>query len=266
LSYLPVIAGQRLSELARDVLEQSIHGRKGRRGNVRAAAVAATRELARRTRKNQSSNQRKANRSLAIEAGFADDSDARIDANRRLLYRLAYKWRAGERMQEDGFTRALNLLGCLKKGGISIELFDPGRESAWKALHVKSDWILPPDPFEKAALLLSAEDRLDGLAARRIEREAARLLPADPLPEWALRRIESFRKRALAQGHDKWRIEAAIRRFLAPLCAHGRTSGIERGWQELSPRERRLAVKYGLEIEKIWLGTVPAYKRTWATA
>jgi len=62
-----------------------------------------------------------------------------------------------------------------------------------------------------------------------------------------------FVNRAKKLGHGDERIALAWRRAIDPLVAHADTGGIERGWHELRPRERRLYFTHATEAELILL-------------
>jgi hypothetical protein len=85
----------------------------------------------------------------------------------------------------------------------------------------------------------------------------AEILPEAPIQAWVLDELEKFRSWAKKCGHEHGRIELSIRRVLAPLCWSRRTSGIERGWYDLTQKERRSVIKMALAAEKIWLGENP---------
>lgn len=258
---------KRLSTLARQVLEASaFKGKRGKKANVRGAAAFATKELARRVRADPPSLKRE----KARERGFVaedpreDASAKRVDANRRLLDRLAYRWRKGERLQEPAYNRAWNLLNCLTAGGTKIELWDTKKAQAWHRSLANREWIRVADGYEVDALLDRHARERRGVIGGMIRARAAQLLPAGPLPELVLGAIEVFRKTAEAQGHEPLRVHAAIQRFLAPFCAHGRTEGIERAFHELSRKEQKAVVHNSLAVEKAWLGNLPSRTRIWA--
>ena len=275
-AYVPESVAAHVASITREVLERRFARLGGARANVKAAAQAATVELQRRVRQQRQSlreavDWRRAGL-LPVVGG--------VEANRRLLSRLAYERSGHQRMQAQVFDRVVNLLECIETGvgNRCLQLLlDPERHALWKDVLRNSEWLNPATPVQLSALRLLTEPtrgsrstagggpdhRSENPRERMQHRTAAALLPNRKLGGASQKRIDKFVEDALSKGHHRKRVELALRRFFAPFCAHFRTQGLERGWHELSREERIKAVRYGLEIERIWLGDRPSAERVY---
>ena len=232
----------RLASYAREVLTASQFGGIDGRINVRAAVYHAVSELA--------------------DATIL----ANAEANRRMLLRLITE-QPPRRLREKSLRTVALVLDAIRPGSAVVcdgIANDQARVKAWhRAMgDARAVYFAAPDVIEHRALLLPGVKADRELAEKHVvERMAARLLPLDPLPTWALRQIERFRERAIARGHVKRRVDISVKRALTPMTWHGRTAGLERGWHELELREQKAVLHHSLELERIWLGLNPASQR-----
>jgi len=248
LSYLSPEVSVTVARLVRDVLERSKSGRGKGRANIRAAAHEATKELARRVRVEPD----KALLLAGKRAKYDRQSPAQIEAHRRLLHRLAYAWRPGERLQSASRNRVASLLECIETGAghrcMQIGM-DATQDDALSRWATRTSWLYPASDAEWSHLLPVGRT----LADRRTE--------TGHLPEWIVREIKDFRQWAKQCGHTRHRTNAAIKRFLAPFCAYDRTEGVEMAWTHLSSRQLASVVRHGLLVERLWIGTESASRR-----
>jgi len=78
------------------------------------------------------------------------------------------------------------------------------------------------------------------------------------MDESSLKLLEEFKQWARKRGHNRWRVVLSEYRILSPLVCHHRTFGIERGWHELTDRERKDFVRWGIARERVMLKVPPA--------
>lgn len=284
---LPTSVVAELRQIARDILKRQFP--LGRRANVSAAARKATLELSRRVSRHGSAlaardafDQRpartravrhergaevahareKVRRSAAGEMELDSRSAKRVAANRKLLSRVAYE--DAPRLDREGYIRLRNLLECIEPGAArrcDDSALDSEKRDGLRRSTRSSEWLGPAKPLEYAALLPGG-DHVLGTSDAATAKYITDVTGLKKFPARIVDQIDLFRRSAIADGHDRRRVDMAVIRFLAPFCAFARTSGVERGWHELGDTELQRVVRYGLEIERIWLGAIPATERT----
>ncbi len=166
------------------------------------------------------------------------DDPARVGADRRFLQTIL-RHGLGGRWQERTLNRLATLLEKIEPGSAVRVARAVRSKKATRLMNEHrrgSEWAELPDSIELI----------------RAERQLSR-------PHRAL--IRKFVEWAEDQGHGPWRIRLAKARVLAPLVCYARTLGVERGWHELTTRERSQFIEAGIARERIMLRVAPAHIR-----
>lgn len=192
---------------------------------------------------------RAATEATAVLKGRRYAKRGAVGSNRKLLAWVANG--SPRRLQERVYRRLAVLLGCI----------EPGAETRCHAIALRRDWQLQA--------LDNARVNQEWIESPSVMEEHELM---GTLPPAIVARIEGFRTAAVEKGHPSWRVDAAVRRILAPFCAHARTRGIEHGWRDLHAQRRGAkatslsrAVDAAITVEQLWMGDEPVTDRVLRT-
>lgn len=186
--------------------------------------------------------------------------------DRKTLQEIAYQWPAGRCLQLRRAKRLAELLSTMDpKADLILGRIVESRPALTALNKMRRDWSWADNatPEEMAAFERDPAVGWSDTAADPVERWLAGYsarIPALRAHPGVWRRIEAFRAWG-ERRHDKWIIRACITRILGPLTGNSRSRGLLRSWSDLTETQKADFIRYGVEREKMMLGSVSIRER-----